>query len=131
MSRPAVSDASAARIDRMVEAGANAVLESAQASGLVEQGLVNIISIEAIRDRLGDRWPKRREDIWGYAGRTCQKHLGQTAIVRRLDETDMLVVGAGDAAMAQAGCLKALEETLNFFLGVAELPDTGCVRSRP
>src|SRR6476469_9503608 len=99
MSTLNLAKAPARGVDRMVDAGANAVLESAQASGLVEQGLVNIISIEAIRDRLAERWPRRCEDIWAYAGRCCVRHLGPTTIGRRLDETDILIVGSGDAAL--------------------------------
>ena len=83
-----------------------------------------IISVEAIRERSGDRWDRKRDDVWGYLGRKLNEYLSYQDIHQRLNETDVLVaMTTEDGVAAQAVGMKVLEDVLEFFLGAAERKD--------
>lgn len=105
-------------------ADAAAVLERLAGSDRVERGAVFIISVEAIRERSGDRWDKKRDDVWGYLGRKLNEYLSYQDIHQRLNETDVLVaMTTEEGVAAQAVGMKVLEDVLEFFLGAAERKD--------
>ncbi|WP_374571002.1 hypothetical protein [Phenylobacterium sp.] len=93
-------------------------------SDLVERGCVTVISVEAIQERAGDRWPRRRDDVWAYVARKLDEHLSHQDIRQRLNETDFLIgMTQEEGVAAQAVSLKILEEVLVFFLGSADPAD--------
>lgn len=111
-------------IDRIATASAAAALERVGGSDLVERGCVTVISVEAILERTGDRWPRRRDDVWAYVSRKLDEHLSYQDIRQRLDETDFLIAMTQEEGVAaQAVSLKILEEVLMHFLGAAEVAD--------
>lgn len=113
-----------ATIDRIATATAAAALDRLAGSDLVERGCVTIISVEAIQERAGDRWPRKRDDVWAYVGRKLDEHLSHQDIRQRLNETDFLIgMTQEEGVAAQAVSLKILEEVLVFFLGSAEQAD--------
>src|SRR5215217_2353328 len=85
---------------RLNAADVSAVLDRFGGHDLLARGAVNVISLAAIRDRAGDRWPRKRPDVWAYVERRLDEHLA-----------------------AQAVALKVLEEVLMHFLGAAEPRD--------
>lgn len=113
-----LTDVEAPPIARFVDADSASFLEQLATSRLVQAGAVNLIGLDAIRDRLGGRWPRRQADVWLYVDKAIERLLFDQAYFRRVSETDFVIAIAGaDGGVAQAMCLKVLTETLNHFLG--------------
>jgi hypothetical protein len=111
-------------VTRITAKDAASVLDRLATSDRMERGAVFILSVEAIRERSGERWPKRRDDVWGYLGRKLNEYLSYQDIHHRIGETDVLVaMTTEDGVAAQAVGMKVLEEVLEFFLGHAEHVD--------
>ncbi|MBW8816205.1 MAG: hypothetical protein JF588_22540 [Caulobacterales bacterium] len=111
-------------VTKITAADAAAVLDRLAGSDRLERGAVYIISVEAIRDRSGDRWPKKRDDVWGYLNRKLNEYLSYQDLHHRISDTDVLVaMTTEDGVAAQAVGMKVLEDVLEFFLGAAERMD--------
>lgn len=111
-------------VSKITAADAATVLERLAGSDRVERGAVYVISVEAIRERSGERWPKKRDDVWGYLGRKLNEYLSYQDIHHRISETDVLVaMTTEDGVAAQAVGMKVLEDVLEFFLGSVERMD--------
>lgn len=111
-------------VSKITAADAAAVLERLSGSDRVERGAVYIISVEAIQERSGDRWPKKRDDVWGYLGRKLNEYLSYQDVHHRISETDVLVaMTTEDGVAAQAVGMKVLEDVLEFFLGSVDRMD--------
>lgn len=120
MSRPHVGTT----VSKITAADAATVLERLAGSDRVERGAVFVISVEAIRERSGDRWPKKRDDVWGYLGRKLNEYLSYQDLHHRIGETDVLVaMTTEDGVAAQAVGMKVLEDVLEFFLGSVDPMD--------
>ena len=111
-------------VTRISAADAAVVLDRLAGSDRLERGAVFVISVEAIRERSGDRWPKKRDDVWGYLGRKLTEYLSYQDVHHRINETDVLIaMTTEDGVAAQAVGMKVLEDVLEFFLGAAERKD--------
>lgn len=111
-------------ITRISAADASAVLERLAGSDRLERGAVFLISVEAIKDRSGDRWDKKRDDVWGYLGRKLNEYLSYQDIHQRVSDTEVLVaMNTEEGVAAQAVGMKVLEDVLEFFLGEANRRD--------
>lgn len=109
---------------RITAKDAATVLERLAGSDRLERGAVFVLSVEAIKERSGGRWPKRRDDVWGYLGRKLNEYLSYQDLHHRIGETDVLVaMTTEDGVAAQAVGMKVLEDVLEFFLGAAERVD--------
>ncbi|MDP2259250.1 MAG: hypothetical protein Q8J89_05995 [Caulobacter sp.] len=110
--------------ERLNAADIAAVLDRFGGQDLLARGAVNIFSLAAIRERAGERWPRRRPDVWAYTERKLAEHLTFQDLSQRVGETDYLVAMTSEDGMAaQAMTLKVLEEVLLHFLGAAEQGD--------
>jgi len=95
-------------------------LERFQSSGMLEEGRVNLIGLDAIAERLGDKWESRQEQIYHHVERTLTRHLDGVGFFQRVSPTDYLVVQpALGKFSAQVSCLLYLRELLTHFLGGA------------
>jgi hypothetical protein len=111
-------------ISRLDSANAQAVMERVTESGAIEGGRAVVISVSAIRDRVGDRWVRRRDDVYAYVNRKLAEHLTYSDLHHRLNDTDFLIaMTSQDAASAPAVAMHILEEVLVYFLGAADTPD--------
>ncbi len=111
-------------VDRLNAADVAALLERFGGHDLMSRGAVNVISLAAIKDRSGERWPRKRPDVWAYVERKLAEHLTYQDLAQRVGETDYLIAMTSEDGMAaQAMALKVLEEVLMHFLGVAEPRD--------
>jgi len=116
--------ASERRADRITEAGARDMLERLQNTALLESGAVNVIGLDAIRRKLGDRWPAKRSQIWDHVERELDRHLGPADLFFRTDEASYLIAQPGASGFAaQAVCMTMLQEVLKFFLGESRFAD--------
>lgn len=112
-------------------------VESTVATGLVQNlsqfgnpylhanGLVCIISLEAISRRLGDRWPRRLDIVHAYVSRLLERDIDPNGLTEWLSETSVIIVQPDRPAIAgQAACLNILKQTLQHFLGDSNTEDT-------
>ncbi|MDP1736454.1 MAG: hypothetical protein Q8L23_03330 [Caulobacter sp.] len=110
--------------ERLNAADVAAMLDRFGGHDLMARGAVNIISLAAIREVAGDRWPRKRPDVWAYMERKLAEHLTYQDMAQRVGETDYLIaMTSEDGVAAQAVALKVLEEVLMHFLGAAEPRD--------
>lgn len=93
-------------------------LNALQGSELLANGCVNLISLDAIRERAGDLWPRKRELVWDFTDKKLRERLRAQDMVFRVDETTYLIAVVADyAAAAQAVAMRSLEEILLHFIG--------------
>lgn len=76
------------------------------------------LSLEPVRQSLGDRWAHKREQVWEAAERALERGLPPPDVFLRVDETTFLAaVASADAYEGQVRCAEILRGLLNFFLG--------------
>lgn len=96
------------------------VLERFRASGMLEGGRINLIGLDAIAERLGDKWEGRQEQVYHHVERTLTRHLKDGGFFQRVSPTDYLVVQPGLGKFGgQVSCLRYLKSLLTHFLGGA------------
>lgn len=99
-------------------------LEKFQDTGVLAAGLVNLIALDAVVERLGERWQGRREAVYDMTERVLERKLGPNGYFVRVSETDFLVAQPDLGPFgAQASCLRSLGEILKHFLGSASHHD--------
>jgi hypothetical protein len=109
------------RFDRIASAGARDTVERIASSNILASGVVNTIGLDAIRRKLGDRWPSKAPRVWEHVERELVRTLGHTGVFVRVDDVSYLIAQPGEEGFsAQAVCLGVLQDVLKFFLG--ELP---------
>jgi GGDEF domain-containing protein len=111
-------------LNRIAAADVAAVLERVSGVELAAQGGINVISVEAIRDKVGGRWEKSRPGVWAYVQMRMAEHLQSGDMFHRVGDTDFLIAMTSEqGAAAQTIALKILEEVLVHFLGAADPAD--------
>jgi hypothetical protein len=114
----------AAGVTRLATADAKQALARIQSSTLLSEGKVCLMSLDAIRERLGPRWIARRDRVYDNAQQSLRRALGPHGFFLRVSETDFLVAQPGVGRVAgQALCLYCLREVLTYFLGEALIGD--------
>ena len=119
---PAVSQdalpGSGGRVDRIASISALDTLERIQNSSLPAAGAVNMIGLDAIRRKLGDRWPAKRARVWEHVEKELERRLGPADLAVRVDDINYLIaLSSAPGFAAQALCLTILQDVLKFFLG--------------
>ena len=95
-----------------------------EGSPLVASGLVNLIALDLVAERLGDRWPAKREQVYAQVEQVLERRLGPTGFYQRVSETDFLIAQPDRGPFgAQSLCLRCLGEVLTYFFGRAEHQD--------
>jgi hypothetical protein len=85
---------------------------------LLHSGKVNLISLEAVQQRLGDKWLQRKDQVFSFAERVLQRSVGVNGVYIRVSDTDFFIIHPHLARYAgQAACLRYLREILTHFLG--------------
>lgn len=121
---PLHSDVLAAQETRGLSPGAVVALEPFFGSGLLENGQINLISLDAIASRMGARWAMRSELVYEFTQRLLERHVGETGFFLRVSETDFLVVLPTEGKFAaKMRCIHYLREVLTHFLGEARSID--------
>jgi hypothetical protein len=111
---------SSSGLRRLEAIDADIVLERFASPEMLARGTVNVISVAAIRARLGERWDRRADDVWAYMDRKLDEHLTQGDVRHRLNATDFLVaMPSRDSVTTQVVAMRVLEEVLIHFLGEA------------
>jgi hypothetical protein len=87
-------------------------------------GLVNVVGLDSIAERLGARWGSRRELVYDHVERVLERQMGPEIVYQRIGETHFVVVQSGRTRVqAQSLCLRCLKEILEHFLGEAHRRD--------
>ncbi|HEX3364613.1 hypothetical protein [Phenylobacterium sp.] len=103
---------------RLVSSDAEAQIERFCDPQLLASGKVNIISLEAVQKRFGDRWQTRKDQVFDFAERVLERSLGERGVSVQVSDMDYLIVHPDLSRMAgQAACLRYLREILTHFLG--------------
>src|SRR5580700_9781173 len=118
------ADGPGGRVTRLAAADAQQALERLQSSSILDEGKVCLMSLDAVRERLGPRWPARRDRVYDHAQQTLRRQLGPHGFFLRISETDIMVAQPNVGRIAgQAYCLNCLREVLTYFLGEALISD--------
>lgn len=105
------------------DGGALRALAALQAAGAFADGNIGLISIEAIRDRFGDRWERKAEQIWEHVNQFLRRQFRPDDLILQLDEVQVLIAQPGrPALLAQMQCIRAAVDLIRFFLGEVETP---------
>ena len=83
-----------------------------------------MISLEAVRARSGDRWPRKREQVEAFVERAFVRIGGPGVLVAALNDVEFLSIQPevrGLKALGQSAAV--LKETLSFFLGRIDRED--------
>ena len=116
------ADGAAAR--RITSVDLAAALDQFSDAGLLTEGKINLIALDAIVERLGVRWTTRRAQIHDYVGRFIERRLGSDGYHLRISETDFLICQPEVGRFAgQATCLQILRDILTHFIGDATHAD--------
>ena len=111
-------------VKHIVSADARQALEQIKSSPMMADGKVCLMGLEAIRERLGPKWLRRRERVFEYVQTSLRKQVGPHGFFLRVSETDYVVAQPNVTRLAgQAYCLNCLREVLTFFLGEALVSD--------
>src|SRR4051812_4810536 len=78
-------------IDRLASADAASMLDRLQGSTLVTEGKITLLGLDAVRERLGERWPVKREQVWEQVERCIARQMGPAVMIVRVCETDYVV----------------------------------------
>lgn len=93
-------------------------------SPLLENGLINLLSLDAVIVRLGARWRSKRQAVYEYTERTLERAIGDQGHYLRVSESDFLIVLPYERrSSAQVRCLRYLRAVLTHFLGEARPAD--------
>ena len=105
-------------VARIASVNAKALLERLQGTDLLRRGCVNIIALDAIQSRLGERWFRRREQVWEHTDRCIEQRLAEGDLSAQISDTEFLICLTRDSGItAQIASTKILEEILTHFLG--------------
>ncbi len=81
---------------------------------------MNVISVDAVRDRSGARWPRKREQVEAFVERAFARAAGTEVLVVALNDAEFLAIQPGaERQKALHLSFRVLKETLAFFLGEA------------
>jgi len=113
-----------APILRLDASTVSALLDRFHDPSLLAEGRVNVLALDAIRERLGPRWQLRQELVYDHVQEVVERRLGPAAVSIRVAETLFAVVQPdADRMTAQALCLRCLRDIHQHFLGQAEVGD--------
>ena len=99
------------------DAGRRDVLERLALDRLVHGGGVVVIGLDAVRDRLGARWPAKRELVWEWIERRFERRAHPTDTCARLSDVELLLATNDGPRAALGRGLDLLQALLDFFVG--------------
>jgi hypothetical protein len=101
---------------RLVSADAQGDVERYSDAQLLAAGKINIMSLEAVQQRLGETWQGRKDEVFAFSRRLLKRSLGGRGIFLRISDSDIFIVHPGLGRLAaQAACLRYLREILAHF----------------
>lgn len=97
------------------------MLRHAGAGEAALRGQVQLVSVAAIRETVGDRWPRHQPLVEDFVTRAFARNASEDDLIVRVNDTDFLLIQPSRSPMgALSRSSVLLRETLTFFLGAAE-----------
>ena len=97
------------------------MLRHAGADEAAQRGQVQLVSVSAIRDAVGERWPRHQPLVDDFLMRAFGRNASEDDLAVRVNDTDFLLIQPGRTSMgALSRSAVVLRETLTYFLGAAE-----------
>lgn len=110
-------------VDYLSDTSARADLQRLMDSGRIERGCVTVIGLNAIRERLGDKWRTRCDWVWETVAAHLGRRLRDHGFWVRLDDVDIAISAGSSPEISRAVSLSLLRELLDFFLGSHRIED--------
>lgn len=99
---------------------ARAYFANAGLRGAAMVGKVHVLSLRAIRERMGERWPALRDRVAATAEAVLAAHLGHDSLRRQIAEDVFVLALPGvDKAEGQAHCVLLVDAIQKRLLGDA------------
>jgi hypothetical protein len=109
-------------MERLTSTALREVLDKVGPS--VADGCVNVVSVEAIRERSGERWARKGEQVAAFIERTFARLAQPGDLLVGLSDVEFVAIQPGASRFTALGVsAKTLKETLVFFLGAAARDD--------
>ena len=90
----------------------------------IAAGLAIVVSVEAIRERFGDRWPRKHEQVDAFVLRTTARLAGASAMIAAVNDVEFIIIQPNVEPLVGLNFAAAiLKETLTFFLGQVNADD--------
>ncbi|HEY3950638.1 hypothetical protein [Phenylobacterium sp.] len=113
----ALAQAQLSGATRLISNEAAVSIERFSDPALLASGKVNIISLEAVQHKFGDRWPSHREQVFDFADRVLARSIGDRGVAIRVSDMDFFVIHPDLSRLAcQVACLRYMREILGHFL---------------
>lgn len=97
------------------------MLRHAGADEAAQRGQVQLVSVAAIREAVGDRWSRHQPLVEDFVTRAFTRNASEDDLIVRVNDTDFLLIQPSRTPMAALSRSSVLlRETLTFFLGAAE-----------
>lgn len=113
-------------VTRHMSPGVELALQQFANPEVLASGKVNVIALDAVAERFGNRWAMRREQVHDHVQATLDRQLGSQGYHLRISEMDVLVCQPHMGRLSgQAFCLRLLREILHHFLGESGQADIG------
>lgn len=97
------------------------MLRHTGADEAAQRGQVQLVSVTAIREAVGDRWPRHQPLVEDFVTRAFARNASEDDLIVRVNDTDFLLIQPSRTPMgALSRSSVLLRETLTFFLGAAE-----------
>lgn len=97
------------------------MLRHSGADEAAQRGQVQLVSVAAIRETVGDRWVRHQPLVEDFVTRAFARNASEDDLIVRVNDTDFLLIQPSRTSMgALSRSSVLLRETLTFFLGAAE-----------
>ena len=97
------------------------MLRHAGADEAAQRGQVQLVSVAAVRETVGDRWARHQPLVEDFVTRAFARNASEDDLIVRVNDTDFLLIQPSRTPMgALSRSSVLLRETLTFFLGAAE-----------
>jgi hypothetical protein len=97
------------------------MLRHSGADEAAQRGQVQLVSVAAIRETVGERWSRHQPLVEDFVTRAFARNASEDDLIVRVNDTDFLLIQPSRTSMgALSRSSVLLRETLTFFLGAAE-----------
>lgn len=96
------------------------LLRQAGAFAAAERGQVHVISVDAIREAVGERWKRHEPLVEDFVIRSFRRGAREDDFIVRVNEADFILIQPSRTSMAALSrASKLMREALSYFLGAA------------
>lgn len=106
---------------RSISTSVGELLRHAGASGAAERGQVHIVSMAAIREAVGSKWPRHEPLVEDFVIRSFKRAARDDDFIVRVNEADFVLIQPSRPPMAALNrASQLMREALSYFLGAVK-----------